>query len=39
MKFSDGMEVETDGPLRTIEKTDGWSVVGERMLNPVKSKE
>ncbi len=35
MKFSDGMEIDTSGPLRVVKKSDGYYVVGEGMLIPV----
>ena len=39
MRFSDGMEIKTDGPLRIIEKSDGLYVAGEGMLCAVDSVE
>lgn len=39
MKFTDGMEINTQGKLRAVRKSDGWYVVGEGMLIPVDSKE
>ena len=39
LKFSDGMTIHTHGPMRTVEFSDGWYVVGEGKLIPVKSKE
>lgn len=36
MIFSDGVTVGTKGTLRTLELYDGWYVVGEGMLIPVK---
>jgi hypothetical protein len=39
LKFSDGITVKTDGPLRPMELKDGWYVVGRGMLIPVKDKE
>jgi len=38
LKFSDGMEFDTSGELRLEEKTDGWYIVGEGKLIPVKNK-
>jgi hypothetical protein len=32
LRFSDGMEFDTSGPLRTEERADGWYVIGEGML-------
>jgi hypothetical protein len=37
LKFSDGMVIHTHGPLRTVEFSDGWYVVGEGKLIPVQS--
>lgn len=39
MKFTDGMEIRTDGKLRAIRKSDGWYVVGEGLLIPVDNRE
>jgi len=39
LKFSDGIQVDTSGPLRTLELPDGWYVVGEGKLIPVKDEE
>ncbi len=39
LKFSDGMVIHTIGPLRTVEFSDGWYVVGEGKLLAVKSEE
>lgn len=39
LKFSDGMEFDTSGPLHPEERADGWYVVGEGMLIPVGSEE
>jgi len=39
LKFSDGMEFDTSGPLRTEERSDGWYVIGKGMLIPVDSQE
>ena len=36
LKFSDGIEINTSGPLRLLELHDGWYVVGEGRLIPVK---
>ena len=37
LKFSDGMIIH--GPLRTVEFSDGWYVVGEGKLIPVRNEE
>ena len=39
LKFSDGMVIHTHGPIRTVEFSDGWYVVGEGKLIPVKNEE
>ncbi len=36
MKFSDGMEFNTDGEYRLTFKSDGWYVVGRGLLLPVQ---
>lgn len=37
LRFSDGMIIHTHGPLRIIELSDGWYLVGEGKLIPVKN--
>ncbi len=39
LKFSDGVKVNTSGELRPLNLPDGWYVVGEGKLIPVKDKE
>jgi hypothetical protein len=39
LKFSDGIEIDTLGELRLLELYDGWYVVGEGRLIPVKDRE
>jgi hypothetical protein len=39
LKFSDGMEFDLSGPLRKEEKSDGWYVVGNGMLIPVRDED
>ena len=39
LKFSDGMVIHTHGQLRTVEFSDGWYVVGEGKLIPVRSED
>ena len=36
LKFSDGIEIDTSGPLRPLKLYDGWYVVGEGSLIPMK---
>lgn len=37
LKFSDGVTVDTSGPIRTLELYDGWYVIGAGYLIPVES--
>ena len=39
LKFSDGIEIDISGELRLLELYDGWYVVGEGRLIPVKDRE
>ena len=39
MRFSDGMEFNTDGEYRLTFRSDGWYVVGGGMLLPVRDAE
>ena len=39
LKFSDGVEIDVSGKMRTEKYKDGWYVVGDGKLIPVKSKE
>lgn len=39
IRFSDNIEFDTSGELRLTRCSDGWYVVGEGMLIPVKDKE
>lgn len=39
LKFTDGEEFNTSGPLRVEERKDGFYLVGEGCLIPIKSKE
>ena len=34
LRFTDGVEFNTSGPLRTTRRCDGWYVVGHGMLIP-----
>ena len=36
LKFSDGEEFDLSGSYRKEHRTDGWYVLGENMLIPVK---
>ena len=35
LRFSDGVNIDTSGPLRPLKLADGWYVVGEGTLSPV----
>lgn len=39
LKFTDGIEIDTDGPLRPLHLHDGWYVVGNGILSAVDSRE
>jgi hypothetical protein len=39
LKFSDGITIDTGGPLRKLHLEDGWYVVGEGFLIPVASED
>jgi hypothetical protein len=39
LKFSDGEEFDLSGPLRKEHRKDGWYVLGENMLIPVKNEQ
>lgn len=39
LRFSDGVTIQTDGPLRTHRDKDGWYVTGQGMLIPMDSQE
>lgn len=39
MRFSDGMEFDTSGPLRITRRRDGYYVVGNGMLIPVADRD
>jgi hypothetical protein len=36
LKFSDGVQIDTSGPIRSLHLADGWYVVGNGFLIPVK---
>ena len=36
LRFSDGVQINTNGPIRSLELHDGWYVVGNGMCIPVK---
>ena len=39
LRFSDGVTIDTSCPLRVLELSDGFYVVGEGFLIPVSSEE
>jgi len=39
LKFTDGIEIDTSGPLRTLHLHDGWYVTGEGRLYPCKDEQ
>ena len=39
LRFDDGIEIDTTGPLRKLYLDDGWYVVGEGTLCPVDNEE
>jgi len=39
LKFTDGVEIDTSGPLRTLHLKDGWYVVGNGILMSVGSEQ
>jgi hypothetical protein len=39
LRFSDGVNINTSGPLRPLCLADGWYVVGEGSCTPVYDKE
>lgn len=36
LKFTDGEEIDTSGELRLEHRSDGWYLLGEGMLVPIK---
>ena len=39
IQFDDGVAFDVDGPYRVEQRSDGYYVVGQRMLLPVASRE
>lgn len=39
LKFDDGEEFDVTGPYRLEERYDGWYVVGNNVLHPVKDEQ
>lgn len=39
LKFSDGEEFDLSGSVRKEQRTDGWYVIGENKLIPVKDEQ
>jgi len=38
LRFNDGVNIDTDGPLRILHLKDGWYVVGEGYCIPVENR-
>ncbi|EIM63240.1 hypothetical protein [Desulfobacter postgatei] len=36
LKFTDGIQIDTSGPIRKLKLDDGWYVTGQGFLIPVK---
>ena len=39
LRFTDGVQIDTAGPIRTLKLPDGWYVVGGGMLIPCTDRE
>ena len=39
LKFTDGIQIKTDGPLRKLKLDDGWYVTGQGFLIPVRDEQ
>jgi hypothetical protein len=39
LRFSDGININTDGSLRKMHLSDGWYIVGQGMLIPMNSEQ
>ncbi len=39
LRFNDGVNIDTSGPLRTLRLRDGYYVVGQGMCIPVADRE
>ena len=39
LRFTDGEEFDTSGPLRKEERYDGWYIIGENTLIPIESED
>ncbi len=39
LRFSDGEEFDTSGPIRKEERYDGWYVLGDGKMIPVRDEE
>lgn len=39
LRFSDGVNIDTSGPMRTLKLKDGWYAVGEGFLIPCVDRE
>ena len=36
LRFSDGVSIDTNGPYRTLQLSDGWYLVGNGVLLPAR---
>ena len=39
LKYTDGIEIDTDGPFRILNLKDGWYLAGEGLLVPLKDEQ
>lgn len=39
LKYTDGIEIDTDGPFRILNFLDGWYLAGEGLLIPLKNEQ
>jgi hypothetical protein len=39
MKFTDGIQIDTAGPIRKLKLADGWYVTGQGFLIPVRDEQ
>ncbi len=39
LKYTEGIEIDTDGPFRILNLRDGWYLAGEGLLIPLKNEQ
>lgn len=39
LKYTDGIEIDTDGPFRILHHRDGWYLAGEGLLIPLENEQ